>query len=408
MSAPRWRELRSGRGGDPELGARKKAPPADGIKMKKAGATWWGKRWLAALEEVLGGQAGRLARGRSYARAGRVHDLTIEEGAVEARVTGTAASPYRVSLALAELADETWKEAVAVMAAKAQFAAALLSGEMPEDVDAVFRAAGGSLFPRERTEVTTRCSCPDAVDPCKHVAATHYVLGEALDRDPFLLFELRGRTRAEVLGELRRARAGSGSRMQTRDLAHFASEAVVVTEVTGATGATEAKVARTTTAERVTATNAAMTGAATTGAAATGAAATSTAMSGEDLHVFAAADYDRAPEPLPKLEFSFEAHASTGSVLRQLGAPPGWSEASEPADAFAPLIRRAAEAARRAALAEKRVAAPPATAAAGSAGETKATATATTTAAAAATAATAATMAARNTPPTRRKAHGPR
>ena len=29
--------------------AKKKPPPAHGIKMKKAGTTWWGQQWIAAL-----------------------------------------------------------------------------------------------------------------------------------------------------------------------------------------------------------------------------------------------------------------------------------------------------------------------------------------------------------------------
>ena len=61
----------------------KKAPaPEHGIKVKKAGNSWWGKRWLDALEAVLGADSGRLARGRSYARAGRTHDLEVKRGEV--------------------------------------------------------------------------------------------------------------------------------------------------------------------------------------------------------------------------------------------------------------------------------------------------------------------------------------
>jgi uncharacterized Zn finger protein len=92
------------------------------------------------------------------------------------------------------------------MAAQAKFSAALLAGEMPQEIDAVFHAAGASLFPKQRAELKANCSCPDDGDPCKHVAATHYVLGEALDRDPFLLFELRGRSKSQVLDALRAAR----------------------------------------------------------------------------------------------------------------------------------------------------------------------------------------------------------
>ena len=47
------------------------------------------------------------------------------------------------------------------------------------------------------------CTCPDQANPCKHLAATAYVLAEKLDRDPYLLFLLRGRSAAQVEEELR-------------------------------------------------------------------------------------------------------------------------------------------------------------------------------------------------------------
>lgn len=188
----------------------KHAPPERGIKMvAKPGATWWGQRWIEALQTVLRGDAARLARGRTYARAGRAHDLVVEQGRVSARVTGSRATPYEITIALAQLSAPDWTKAVAAMAEKAQFAAELLAGQMPKEIDEAFRAAGSRLFPSARTDLVTTCSCPDWGDPCKHVAATHYILGEALDRDPFLLFELRGRTRAQVLDALRQARSGA-------------------------------------------------------------------------------------------------------------------------------------------------------------------------------------------------------
>lgn len=67
----------------------KRPPPPRGIRMKKAGATWWGQRWIEALEAMSGGYSGRLGRGKTYARAGRVHDLAIGAGRVTAKVTGS-------------------------------------------------------------------------------------------------------------------------------------------------------------------------------------------------------------------------------------------------------------------------------------------------------------------------------
>src|SRR5690606_30912500 len=95
------------------------------------------------------------------------------------------------------------------MAERSRFAAELLAGEMPQEIDAAFAAHAASLFPTKAGDLVTACTCPDWANPCKHVAATHYVLGEALDRDPFLLFELRGRTKREVLDALRTARSGA-------------------------------------------------------------------------------------------------------------------------------------------------------------------------------------------------------
>jgi uncharacterized Zn finger protein len=283
--------------------AAKQPPPEHGIGLKKAGTTWWGRRWIEALEQVLRGDAGRLARGKTYARAGRTHDLVVSGGTITARVTGTRPTPYAVSIQLAQLPDDVWQRAIDGLASKAQFAAVLLGGQMPEAIDEVFRAAGSSLFPEQRSDLVTACSCPDSGDPCKHVAATHYLLGEALDGDPFLLFELRGRSKARVLAGIREARAGSSSAEQP-------------------------------------------------GAGAEGRAASSAAVPRVTLAAVAEGDYDRPRAAWPLLEFSFEAPRSSAAVLRQLGAPGAWRAEASPAELLAPLVQRAADAARRIALGE--------------------------------------------------------
>lgn len=180
---------------------KKRPPPERGIKVAAIGATWWGTRWVEALERISQDYQKRMARGRTYARTGRVHDLHLEPGRVQAQVTGSSRTPYRVDIRLAVLDDGGWRAAVAAMAERAAFAAALLAGEMPQAIDEAFSVRG--LFPAAGDDLATDCSCPDWANPCKHVAATHYVIGEALDRDPFLLFELRGRSREQVLAALR-------------------------------------------------------------------------------------------------------------------------------------------------------------------------------------------------------------
>lgn len=174
------------------------------------GLTWWGQRWIGALEALGAAYANRLPRGRTYARKGTVSELVVAAGKVTARVAGSRPRPYRVRLGLPVFDEAGWKRATTALAGQLRHAAALLDGRMPEDVDEVLAGVGLSLFPRPG-ELATSCSCPDVANPCKHVAAVHYVLAQTFDADPFLLPALRGRDRASLLAGLRAARSGGAA-----------------------------------------------------------------------------------------------------------------------------------------------------------------------------------------------------
>jgi uncharacterized Zn finger protein len=166
------------------------------------GESWWAKRWIAVLE---GFQIGaRLGRGRSYARSGQVLSIEIAKGEIAARVQGSRSDPYRVTIAIKPLAAKQWSGVARVVSDQAIFASKLLAGEMPREIENAFRGAGVALFPERHSDLNTACSCPDWSNPCKHIAAVYYLLGEEFDRDPFLLFRLRGMDRGEfvaLLGE---------------------------------------------------------------------------------------------------------------------------------------------------------------------------------------------------------------
>ena len=170
--------------------------------------SWWAERWVAALERLI--TPLRLARGRTYARAGQVLSIQEDTGTVLAQVQGSRRTPYRVTIGLAPLPDAAWERVFGELSRRPDLAASLLAGEMPRDIDDVFAQAQAALFPTAPDHLRLHCNCPDKVTVCKHVAATCYLLGEQLDEDPFLLFRLRGRGREEVLEGLRR-RAGAGS-----------------------------------------------------------------------------------------------------------------------------------------------------------------------------------------------------
>ena len=165
------------------------------------GQSWWARRWLDVLERLELG--GRLTRGLAYARRGQVLDITIEEGRVRASVQGSRDEPYRITIEVRTLSAAEWSKVGESLRGQARFAAKLLASEMPEDVEEAFKGTGVSLFPARRAELATECSCPDWANPCKHIAAVYYLLGEEFDRDPFLIFQLRGLTREGLVALLR-------------------------------------------------------------------------------------------------------------------------------------------------------------------------------------------------------------
>ncbi len=144
----------------------------------------------------------RLARGRRYARAGQVLDLDVRPGEVGARVQGSRRQPYQVRVVTPTIALEDWLRVEQAMATRAVFLAKLLAGEMPRDIEEAFAEARLSLFPSSGDDISADCSCPDWANPCKHIAAVYYLLAEAFDDDPFLIFRWRGRDRDELLADV--------------------------------------------------------------------------------------------------------------------------------------------------------------------------------------------------------------
>ncbi len=184
-------------------------PVADGITAKTTrgafGTSWWAKRWIAVLGTF--GWGTRLQRGRTYARKGQVIRIDLAPGLVQAQVQGSRATPYAVTLRITPLTDTQWSTVIDGMAEQAIFAVQLLAGAMPQDIERVFDHAAVPLFPQTASDLVTHCSCPDYANPCKHIAAVYYLMGERFDDDPFLIFALRGRTTAQLMEALHARRS---------------------------------------------------------------------------------------------------------------------------------------------------------------------------------------------------------
>jgi uncharacterized Zn finger protein len=82
---------------------------------------------------------------------------------------------------------------------------------MPQEIEEAFTGCELSLFPATRRDIRTECSCPDWVNPCKHVAAALFILAERFDDDPFLILAWRGRAKAQLVERLRELRAAHPS-----------------------------------------------------------------------------------------------------------------------------------------------------------------------------------------------------
>jgi uncharacterized Zn finger protein len=161
---------------------------------------WWVLQWM----ELINGYRfkKRLERAWEYVRSGNVLSIRFEGRRVHARVQGTGEEPYKVKLWLDVLSDEDWGFVLEALSHKVRWSAQLLAGIMPQDIERAFAASGKRLFPFKLQEVRSECTCPDKANPCKHVSAVFYLMGDRFSEDPFVLFQLRGRTRSQLLAEL--------------------------------------------------------------------------------------------------------------------------------------------------------------------------------------------------------------
>jgi uncharacterized Zn finger protein len=182
----------------------------------QASREWWSQRWLELLDSYRFKK--RLERARNYARQGNVLSIEFKGAKVLAKVQGSEVEPYTVSLSLDSFSDEEWGYIIETMSKRALFSAKLLAGEMPQNIEEVFTANGLSLFPFTLGDVHSKCSCPDKANPCKHVGAIYYQLGDRFSEDPFVLFQLRGRTKEQIISDLRQLRGAKSEVVATAKL----------------------------------------------------------------------------------------------------------------------------------------------------------------------------------------------
>ncbi len=185
------------------------------------GTTWWGRKWIATLEGFSIGA--RLGRGKSYARSGQVLSIDIEEGMIYSSVQGSRSRPYQVKIKLNPFDSSEWEPLIESLREQPFYAARLLAGEMSEEFDNVLNDSGISLFPKQSNDLQSACGCPDWSNPCKHIAAVFFLLAEEFDRDPFLLFKLRGMSREELVAAIAGAPVESDKDLEASEEVPYAN-----------------------------------------------------------------------------------------------------------------------------------------------------------------------------------------
>ncbi|MCU0550913.1 MAG: SWIM zinc finger family protein [Leptolyngbya sp. Prado105] len=182
--------------------------------MAEISRTWWGNKFIEALEKFT--DSGRLSRGRAYRKNDRIRQLEITDGVITAKVRGNV-NPYfgvykepiyETEITIHPISRAQWTSAIAYIASKASFISKLLLNEMPDNIEDAFTQLNLNLLPKSKKDFHTECSCPDYSNPCKHIAGVYYRIAAELDQDPFLLFELRGISRTKLQAELAKTPLG--------------------------------------------------------------------------------------------------------------------------------------------------------------------------------------------------------
>ena len=181
---------------------------AAGIRAQESrtgsGRSWWAKEWARRLEAM--GLKGRLGRGKNYAVSGQVVSMDIEGSRVTATVQGSREDPYEVTIGFRTPEGQARERLLEAIRREPMLVGRLLADDLPTEISLLFRAEGYDFFPGGKLapgtyDMTTKCSCPDYANPCKHTAAALLILGEEIARRPMTLLELRGISMEDLCDE---------------------------------------------------------------------------------------------------------------------------------------------------------------------------------------------------------------
>ncbi|WP_296882759.1 DEAD/DEAH box helicase [uncultured Methanobrevibacter sp.] len=160
------------------------------MASKSITKTWWGEKWLDALKGV--DYTNRIGRGKTYANTGRVYDILISDNLALAKVKGNYQSFYNVSVEFKQFSQSEKNTIIRTIYENPTIMSALLNRKLPREVHDLLKHQKVNVFPTSHRDLNTRCNCPDYATICKHIAGLVYMIALEIDKDPFLIFKLRG------------------------------------------------------------------------------------------------------------------------------------------------------------------------------------------------------------------------
>lgn len=160
-------------------------------------ANWWSTVWVEKMQRLA--ESTRFAEGNRYVHANQVQRCHREGRTVIATVQGRGEQPCTVRITFDAFSRQQWDQLFANVRDWRALAASLTAGDLPLEMQTAFAKAKLRFMPERYADLHLECGCADWLKPCRHLVAGWLKFGRDFERDPLLLFQLRGMERKELL-----------------------------------------------------------------------------------------------------------------------------------------------------------------------------------------------------------------
>ena len=162
----------------------------------------WVDKFLEPFENALLPE--HIEAGMTYVKKRRSSEFLISNGAASVRIQDAARKPIRARLSVPVIPQEHWKELLSPLSKDCEFLSLILSGELSDKFVENAQVFHNSPFPKDSSDISLHCS--SGRSSSEALGVLYVLLGNALEKDPFNLFLIRGLSREELLFNIRESR----------------------------------------------------------------------------------------------------------------------------------------------------------------------------------------------------------